>query len=44
MEAENVREYLARLAEFKEIFPRYVECRVLGAVAGMVKGENVDRY
>ncbi|MBF0612135.1 MAG: hypothetical protein G8345_13035 [Magnetococcales bacterium] len=42
--ARLVREHLARLAEFKEFFPRYAECTVLGAVAGIVMDENVDRY
>ena len=41
---EHVREHLTRLAEFKEFFPEYADKRVIGAVAGIVIEENVDRF
>lgn len=44
LKAEDVREHLERLGAFKEFFPRYAECRVMGAVAGMVIDEDVDQY
>ena len=44
LKGDHVREYLTRLSEFKEFFPRYADCQVYGAVAGIVVDENVVRY
>ncbi|MBF0153424.1 MAG: DUF3782 domain-containing protein [Magnetococcales bacterium] len=44
LKQENVREHLTRLAEFKDFFPEYASRRVLGAVAGIVIEEGVDRF
>ncbi|MBF0137565.1 MAG: DUF3782 domain-containing protein [Magnetococcales bacterium] len=41
---DHVREHLTRLTEFKEFFPEYADRRVMGAVAGIVIEESVDRY
>ena len=41
---EHVREHLARLSEFKEFFPEYVNKRVMGAISGIIVEENVERY
>ncbi|MBF0179443.1 MAG: DUF3782 domain-containing protein [Magnetococcales bacterium] len=41
---EDVQEHLTRLAEFKPFFPRYADCRVYGAVAGMVIAADADRF
>lgn len=41
---EDVRDHLARLAEFKDFFPVYADRRVFGAVAGIVISENADRF
>ncbi|GAB0057669.1 hypothetical protein SIID45300_02001 [Candidatus Magnetaquicoccaceae bacterium FCR-1] len=42
--AEDVQEHLDRLACFKAFFPRYADCRVYGAVAGMVIASEADRF
>ncbi|MBF0628486.1 MAG: hypothetical protein HQL91_09730 [Magnetococcales bacterium] len=42
--AEDVQEHLDRLADFKKLFPRYADCRVYGAVAGMVIASEADRF
>ncbi|MBF0419940.1 MAG: hypothetical protein HQL78_07205 [Magnetococcales bacterium] len=41
---EDVRTHLKRLSRFKEFFPRYADCRVYGAVAGMVIASEADRF
>ncbi|MBF0339979.1 MAG: hypothetical protein HQL95_03335 [Magnetococcales bacterium] len=41
---DDVREHLARMAEFKEFFREYADKRAIGAVAGMVIEENVSRF
>ncbi|MBF0177334.1 MAG: hypothetical protein HQL63_10895 [Magnetococcales bacterium] len=41
---EDVQEHLQRLAEFKDFFPEYADRRVMGAVAGIVMDENVNRH
>lgn len=41
---EDVREFITRLAEFKTFFPEYADKRIIGAVAGIVIEENVDRF
>ncbi len=40
----DVREHLDRLATFKEFFLEYRDYAVIGAVAGMVIEEGVDRF
>jgi Holliday junction resolvase len=40
----HVDEHLERLAVFKEIFPKYSDCKLLGAIAGILFDENVSRY
>ncbi|MBF0143173.1 MAG: DUF3782 domain-containing protein [Magnetococcales bacterium] len=40
----DVREHLTRLAEFKDFFQEYAGMRVMGAVAGIVIEENVERF
>ncbi|MEO5347015.1 MAG: hypothetical protein H7834_11645 [Magnetococcus sp. YQC-9] len=42
--AEDVQTHLDRLARFKRFFPRYGDCRIYGAVAGMVIGSEADRF
>ncbi|MBF0310806.1 MAG: DUF3782 domain-containing protein [Magnetococcales bacterium] len=44
LRVEDVREHMERLTQFKEFFPRYAECRILGAVAGLVIEEEADRF
>lgn len=44
LKQEDVFEHINRLAEFKEFFPEYADKRILGAVAGIVMDENVDRF
>ncbi|MBF0142247.1 MAG: DUF3782 domain-containing protein [Magnetococcales bacterium] len=44
LKQDDVREHLTRLAEFKDFFPEYADRRVMGAVAGIVIEESVDRY
>ncbi|MBF0623873.1 MAG: hypothetical protein HQL82_03600 [Magnetococcales bacterium] len=44
LRGDDIKEHLARLAEFKDFFPEYADKRILGAVAGIVVEENVDRY
>lgn len=40
----DVDEHLERLEKFKRFLPEYQNKRILGAVAGMIMAENVDRY
>ncbi|MBF0152771.1 MAG: DUF3782 domain-containing protein [Magnetococcales bacterium] len=40
----DVREHLRSLRQFKEFFPRYADCRVMGAVAGIVVEENATAF
>lgn len=44
LKVQDVRDHIARLAEFKSFFPRYADCIVLGAVAGMVIEEAADVF
>ncbi|MBF0435194.1 MAG: DUF3782 domain-containing protein [Magnetococcales bacterium] len=44
LRAEDVRDFIQRLGELKEFMPRYADAQVLGAVAGIVVEEGVDRY
>ncbi|MBF0157491.1 MAG: hypothetical protein HQL57_09940 [Magnetococcales bacterium] len=41
---DDVREHLTRLAEFKDFFREYADKRIMGAVAGIVIGESVERF
>jgi hypothetical protein len=41
---DDVNDHLARLEKIKRLMPRYKECRVSGAVAGMVIPDNVATY
>ena len=40
----GIRRFLKCLRQFKEFLPRYGDCRVMGAVAGIVTEEKVARY
>lgn len=44
LSVENVNEHLDKLARFKSFFPEYADRKVVGAVAGIVIDEGVDRY
>ncbi|MFQ5652215.1 MAG: DUF3782 domain-containing protein [bacterium] len=41
---QDVDEHLQRLADFKTFYPEYKERKTVGAVAGIVIEEGVDRY
>ena len=40
----DVRDHLNRLQQFKEFFPRYADCRVVGAVAGIVTEDKAAQF
>ncbi|HIJ84485.1 MAG TPA: DUF3782 domain-containing protein [Magnetococcales bacterium] len=40
----DVRDHLNRLQQFKEFFPRYADCRVIGAVAGIVTEDKAAQF
>ncbi|MBF0127395.1 MAG: DUF3782 domain-containing protein [Magnetococcales bacterium] len=40
----DVRRHLKRLARFKEFFPRYGDCRVMGAVIGIDTEERAEEF
>ncbi|HAT48922.1 MAG: DUF3782 domain-containing protein [Nitrospirae bacterium] len=40
----DVRDHLDRLGQFKAFFPRYRDCRVMGAVAGITTEEDAGRF
>ncbi|MEO5363865.1 MAG: hypothetical protein H7838_09620 [Magnetococcus sp. DMHC-8] len=44
LQVEDVRGHLTRLADFKSFFPRYANCRVYGAVAGIVVESEADQF
>ncbi len=44
LSVDDVNEHLERLANFKTFFPRYDDCKVIGAVAGIVIEQSADRY
>ncbi|MEO5339850.1 MAG: hypothetical protein H7837_04935 [Magnetococcus sp. MYC-9] len=44
LQVEDVRDHLERIAQFKTFFPRYANCRVYGAVAGIVVESEADRF
>ena len=41
---DDVNDQLERLEKVKRLLPRYKDCRILGAVAGMVIPDNVATY
>ncbi|MBF0460456.1 MAG: DUF3782 domain-containing protein [Magnetococcales bacterium] len=41
---EDVRQHLQRLARFKSFFPRYADCQVYGAVAGITVDAEADTF
>lgn len=44
LQVEDVRIHLERIAQFKSFFPRYANCRVYGAVAGIVVESEADQF
>ncbi|MBF0137769.1 MAG: hypothetical protein H7833_14905 [Magnetococcus sp. DMHC-1] len=42
--AEDVQHHLKKLPRFKSFFPRFADCRIYGAVAGMVIASEADRF
>ncbi len=44
LEPPDVDEHLERVAKFKRIWPRWSDCRVMGAVAAMVLPADATRY
>ncbi|HIJ83398.1 MAG TPA: DUF3782 domain-containing protein, partial [Magnetococcales bacterium] len=44
LKVEDVRTHLERLEKFKSFFPRYADCTVYGAVAGIVIDAEADRF
>ena len=44
LQVEDVRNHLTRLADFKPFFPRYANCQVYGAVAGIVVESKADQF
>ena len=41
LDREDITKHLRRLAQYKQAFPRHADCRVYGAVAGMVVVDEV---
>ncbi|MEO5341635.1 MAG: hypothetical protein H7837_14160 [Magnetococcus sp. MYC-9] len=44
LQVEDVRNHLTRLADFKSFFPRYANCQVYGAVAGIVVESHAGQF
>ncbi|MEO5368781.1 MAG: DUF3782 domain-containing protein [Magnetococcus sp. DMHC-1] len=44
LKIEDVRWHADKLSEFKEFYPEYADRQIMGAVAGIVMGEGVDRF
>ena len=44
LSVDDVKEHLERMGRFKTFFPEYADRRVVGAVAGIVIEEGVDRF
>lgn len=42
--ASDVKEHIEKMDAFKHFFPEYSDRKVVGAVAGIVIDENVDRF
>lgn len=40
----DIRHHLKRIEEFKNFFPRYADCQVYGAVAGIVVDAQADQF
>jgi hypothetical protein len=43
LSTDDVKEQVERLGRFKKLFPRYADCRLIGAVAAMVVPDQVKR-
>ena len=41
---DDVSRHLIKLARFKAFFPRYANCQIYGAVAGIVVGAQADKF
>jgi len=41
---KDIRQHLQRLAKFKAFFPRYDDCQVMGAVAGIVADGETKKF
>lgn len=41
---DDVKEYIEKLAKFKDFFPRYRDLELMGAIAAMVMPDNVAKY
>ena len=41
---DDVNDHIERMEKFKQLFPKYADNKVFGAVAGMVIPENVAKY
>ncbi len=44
LKVEDVRNHLERLSQFKSFFPRYADCTIYGAVAGIVIDADADLF
>ncbi|HIJ84798.1 MAG TPA: DUF3782 domain-containing protein [Magnetococcales bacterium] len=44
LKVEDVRNHMERLSQFKSFFPRYADCTVYGAVAGIVIDAEADQF
>ena len=44
LRVEDVKEHAEKLARFKNLFPHYRDCRVMGAVAAMVIPDEAARF
>ena len=40
----DVQDHIEDMKQFKEFFPQYEKYRVMGAVAGMIIGDGVDKF
>jgi len=41
---DDIREHIERMDAFKRFFPEYSDRKIVGAVAGIVINENVDKF
>ncbi|MBF8273792.1 MAG: hypothetical protein HW380_2897 [Magnetococcales bacterium] len=44
LKVEDVRDHMERLSQFKSFFPRYADCTIYGAVAGIVIDADADKF
>ena len=44
LKADDVKDHVSRLEQFKKLCPQYASFRVMGAVAGMVVPEDAARF